>query len=42
MIKIKEDSYDEMYSKEDLIIDTLGYEGAFNAISKALDTDTKK
>jgi len=41
MIKIKEDTYDDMYSKEDIIIDALGYEGAFNAVSKALDTDTK-
>ena len=41
MIKIKEDTYNDMYSKEDIIIDALGYEGAFNAVSKALDTDTK-
>lgn len=38
---IKEDMYSDVQEMEDLIINTLGTEEALNAITKALDVDTK-
>ena len=38
---IKEDMLNDVQEMEDLIIDTLGTEEALNAITKALDVDTK-
>ena len=36
---IKEDTRDEVLAMEEAIVDTLGYEEAFNALTKALGTD---
>lgn len=38
---IKEDMFNDVQEMEDLIIDTLGVEETLNAITKALDVDTK-
>lgn len=36
---IKEDTRDKVLAMEEAIVDTLGYEEAFNALTKALGTD---
>jgi mRNA interferase YafQ len=38
-ITIKEDMRNDVYDMEDAIVDALGYEGAFEALTKALGTD---
>lgn len=38
-LTIKEDMRNDVYDMEDAIVDALGYEGAFEALTKALGTD---